>query len=143
MACVKHYAAYGAPIAGRDYNTVDMSERTFRDVYLPPYEAAIDEGAMTVMTAFNEYDGVPATANKFLLQNLLRENFGFNGFVVTDYTSINEMVNHGYAVDDAHAGELAVNAGVDMDMQGAVFMNHLADSVAAGRVSEARIDEAV
>lgn len=143
MACVKHYAAYGAPIAGRDYNTVDMSERVFRDIYLPPYAAAVDEGAMTVMTAFNDYDGIPATANKWLLQDVLRKELGFDGFVVTDYTSINEMVNHGYAVDDAHAGELAVNAGVDMDMQGAVFSRFLKESVVSERVLEKTINTAV
>src|SRR5688572_7000652 len=103
MSCVKHYAAYGAPIAGRDYNTVDMSERVFRDTYLPPYKAAVDAGAMTVMTSFNEYDGIPATANKFLLQDVLRKEMGFHGFIVTDYTGINEMVNHGFAIDEAHA----------------------------------------
>ncbi len=143
IACVKHFAAYGAPIAGRDYNTVDMSERVFRDTYLPPYKAAVEEGAMTVMTSFNEFDGVPATANKFLLQDILRKELGFDGFVVTDYTSINEMVNHGYAIDEAHAGDLAVNAGVDMDMQGAVFQRFLKESIVAERVLEKSIDAAV
>lgn len=143
MSCIKHYAAYGAPIAGRDYNTVDMSERTFRDIYLPPYKAGIEEGAMTVMTSFNEYDGIPATANKFLLQTILRGELGFRGFIVTDYTGINEMVNHGYAADEAHGGELAVNAGVDMDMQGAVFQRFLKESVQAGRVDIKTIDNAV
>src|SRR5688572_30421193 len=143
MACIKHYAAYGAPIAGRDYNTVDMSERVFRDVYLPPYAAGVDEGAMTVMTAFNDYDGIPATANKWLLQDVLRKELGFDGFVVTDYTSINEMINHGYAIDEAHAGELAMQAGVDMDMQGAVFQRFLKESIVAERVLEKTIDDAV
>ena len=143
MACIKHFAAYGAPIAGRDYNTVDMSERTFREIYLPPYKAGVQEGAMTVMTSFNEYDGIPATANSFLLQDVLRKGLGFDGFVVTDYTSINEMVNHGYAIDEAHAGELAVKAGVDMDMQGAVFQNHLREAVVAQRVREKEINESV
>lgn len=143
MSCVKHYAAYGAPIAGRDYNTVDMSPRVFREVYLPPYAAAIDEGAMTVMTAFNDYDGIPATAHKHLLQEVLRSELNFDGFIVTDYTGINEMVNHGYAVDESHAGELAVNAGVDMDMQGAVFQRYLKSSVMSGRVSEQMIDASV
>ena len=143
LATAKHFAAYGAAQAGRDYHTTDMSERELRDTYLPPFEAALDAGAATVMTAFNDLNGVPASGNGFLLTDVLRRQWGFNGFVVTDYTSINEMVPHGYARDEAHAGELAINAGVDMDMQGAVFMNHLATSVAAGRVSEARIDEAV
>ena len=116
LACVKHFAAYGAPMAGRDYNTVDMSERYFREFYLPPYEAAVDAGALSVMTSFNELDGVPATANHYLLQDLLRDEMGFEGFVVTDYTSINEMVHHGYAADDRDAAKKAVLAGVDMDL---------------------------
>lgn len=143
VSCIKHYAGYGAPIAGREYNTVELSERTFRDFYLPPYKAGIDAGALTIMTSFNDYDGVPATANSFLLQDLLRKEMQFKGFVVTDYTSINEMVNHGYAEDDRHAGELAVNAGVDMDMQGAVFQRFLKKDVESGKVSLARINEAV
>ena len=143
LATAKHYAAYGAAQAGRDYHTTDMSERELRDTYLPPFKSALDAGAATFMTAFNDLNGVPATGSKFLLTDVLRNEWGFKGFVVTDYTSINEMVPHGYARDEAHAGELAVNAGVDMDMQGAVFMNHLKDSVQAGRVSQARIDEAV
>jgi len=143
IACIKHYAAYGAPIAGREYNTVDMSERVFRDVYLPPYKAGVEEGAMTVMTSFNELDGIPATGNKWLLEDVLRKELEFEGFVVTDYTSINEMVNHGYARDDAHAGELAINAGVDMDMQGAVFQRFLKESVVSGRVLEKTVDASV
>jgi beta-glucosidase len=143
LACVKHFAGYGAPVAGRDYATVDMSERMFREVYLPPYFAAVDEGARTVMTSFNELDGVPATGNSRLLDDILRKEWGFTGFVVTDYTSINEMVNHGIVANEKEAGELAANAGVDMDMQGAVFQNYLKKSVAEGKVSETQIDEAV
>lgn len=143
VACVKHFAGYGAPIAGREYNTVDMSERYFRDFYFPTYKAAVEAGARTVMTSFNDFDGVPATANTWLLTDLLRKEIGFTGFVVTDYTSINEMVNHGFAEDDAHAGTLAVNAGVDMDMQGAVYHRYLKAAVEAGKVSRTRIDEAV
>jgi beta-glucosidase len=143
VACIKHYAGYGAPIAGREYNTVEMSERYFRDFYYPPYAAGIDAGAMTIMTSFNDLDGIPSTGNKWLLTDVLRGENGFDGFVVTDYTSINEMVNHGYARDEAHAGELAANAGVDMDMQGAVFQNYLKKSVAEGRVSEKTINDAV
>ena len=143
LACVKHYAAYGAPTAGRDYNTVDMSERFFREYYLPPYEAAVRAGAATVMTSFNDYDGVPATGNKYLMTDILRKEWGFRGFVVTDYTSINEMVNHGVIANEKEAGELALNAGVDMDMQGAVFQRFLAQSVKEGKVSEIQIDEAV
>ena len=143
LATVKHFAAYGAAEAGRDYNTVDMSERVLRDTYLPPFKAAIDAGAASVMTSFNELDGVPASGSKFLLTDVLRKEWGFKGFVVTDYTSINEMVAHGYAKDEAQAGEQAINAGVDMDMQGAVYLNHLAKSVRDGRVPVARIDQAV
>ncbi len=143
VACVKHFAGYGAPIAGRDYNTVDMSERYFRDFFLPPYEAAVRAGAATVMTSFNDYDGLPATGNKHLLTDILRNEWGFKGFIVTDYTSINEMVNHGVAADDKAAGELAANAGVDMDMQGAVYQRFLAQSVREGKVPMSQIDEAV
>lgn len=143
LACVKHFAAYGAAQAGRDYGTVDMSERLLRETYLPTYHAAIEAGAATVMTSFNELDGVPATGNSFLLTDILRREWGFQGFIVTDYTSINEMVPHGIVANEAEAGVLAVQAGVDMDMQGAVFYNHLAESVRTGEVSEARIDEAV
>jgi len=143
LACVKHFAGYGAPIGGRDYNTVDMSERYFREFYLPPYEAAIRAGAATVMTSFNDYDGVPASGNKFLLDNILRKEWGFEGFVVTDYTSINEMVNHGVVANDKEAGELALNAGVDMDMQGAVYQRFLSQSLKEGKVSQAQIDEGV
>lgn len=143
LACVKHFAGYGAPIGGRDYNTVDMSERYFRDFYMPPYEAAVKAGAATVMTSFNDYDGVPATGNKYLLTDLLRKEWGFRGFIVTDYTSMNEMVNHGVVADDKEAGELSLNAGVDMDMQGAIYQRFLKKSVEEGKVKMADIDEAV
>ena len=143
MACVKHYAGYGAPVAGREYNSVDMSERQFRESYLPPYEAAIRAGAATVMTSFNDYDGVPATGNKYLLTDILRKEWNFQGFVVTDYTSINEMVNHGVIATEKEAGELSANAGVDMDMQGAVYQRFLAQSVKEGKVPLTQIDEAV
>src|SRR5690606_27129063 len=121
LACVKHFAAYGAPLAGREYNSVEISERVFREMYLPPYKAALDAGAKTVMTSFNDYDGVPATGSKYLLTELLRDELKFDGFVVTDYTAINEMVNHGVVKDETDAGILALQAGVDMDMQGAIF----------------------
>lgn len=121
MACVKHFAAYGAPNAGRDYNPAEISERVFREVYLPTYASAVKAGAKTVMTSFNDYDGVPASGNKYLLTDILRKELGFDGFVVTDYTSINEMVKHGVVKDETDAGILAIQAGVDMDMQGGVF----------------------
>lgn len=143
LACVKHFAAYGAPLAGRDYNTVDMSERVFLDIYLPPYKAAIDAGALSVMSSFNELNGVPATGSKYLLTDILRNKLGFKGFVVTDYTSINEMVNHGVATNEADAGLLAVKAGVDMDMQGEVYFKYLKKQVEDGLVDEKNIDDAV
>lgn len=143
LATAKHFAAYGAAQAGRDYHTVDISERTLRDIYLPPFKAAADAGAATFMTSFNEVDGVPASGSRYLLTDILREKWGFKGFVVTDYTSINEMVPHGYSADLKQAGEQAMNAGVDMDMQGAVYMENLAKSVAEGKVDTARIDAAV
>lgn len=143
LACVKHFAAYGAPFGGRDYNTVDMSERQFREFYMPPYKAGVDAGALSVMTAFNEYDGVPATGNPYLLKDLLKGEWNFQGFVVTDYTSINEMVHHGYARDEAEAGVKAVNAGVDMDLQGEVYFSYLRGLVNSGFVREKTIDDAV
>ena len=143
LACVKHFAGYGAPIAGREYNTVDMSERYFREYYLPPYEAAVKAGAATVMTSFNDYDGVPASGSKYLLDNILRKEWGFQGFVVTDYTTINEMVLHGVVADEKEAGELALNAGVDMDMQGGVYQQHLKQSLGEGKITQAQINESV
>jgi beta-glucosidase len=143
LACVKHFAAYGAPQGGRDYNTVDMSKRVFLDTYLPPYKAAIEAGAMSVMTSFNELDGIPSTGSKYLLTDLLRGELGFEGLVVTDYTSINEMVHHGVAANDAEAGLLAVKAGVDMDMQGEVYFKYLKKQVEEGLVDEKLIDDAV
>lgn len=143
LSCVKHYAAYGAPQAGRDYHTVDMSERVLREVYLPPYKAAIDAGAATVMTSFNEVDGVPASGSNFLLTDILRNEWGFNGFVVTDYTSIMEMIYHGVATDTASASALAINAGVDMDMQAGFFQDALVELVKKGTVKEETINTAV
>jgi len=143
LATAKHFAAYGAPQAGRDYHTVDMSEITLRNKFLPPFKATIEEDIATFMTAFNDLFGVPATGSEYLLTQILRDEWGFEGFVVTDYTSINEMVPHGFAKDEKHAGELAINAGVDMDMQGAVFNDYLAELVDEGKVSEKTIDAAV
>lgn len=143
LACVKHFAAYGAAQAGRDYHTVDMSERVLREVYLPPYQAAIDAGAATVMTSFNEIDGVPATGSEFLLTQILRKEWGFEGFVVTDYTSINEMVPHGIVANEKEAAELAFQAGVDMDMQGAVYYSHLKKLVEENKLEEKHIDQKV
>jgi len=143
MACVKHFAAYGAPQAGRDYHAVDMSERSLFEWYLPVYKAAVDAGAGSVMTSFNEIAGVPSTSNKWLLTELLREQWKFDGFVVTDYNSINELIPHGVASDQAHAAELSINAGVDMDMQGSAFLDQIAELVKSKKVSEETINNAV
>ena len=142
LSCAKHFAAYGAPQAGRDYHTVDMSEITLRNVYLPPFKSAVQAGAATFMTAFNELNGVPATANPFLLDQILRKEWGFDGFVVTDYTSVNEMIHHGNVNTLQEAGEEAIKSGVDMDMQGGVFRKFLAKSVKSGKVDESRITKA-
>lgn len=142
LACTKHFAAYGAAEAGRDYNTVDMSERVLRETYLPPFQATVDAGVATFMTSFNEIAGVPATANKFLLRDVLKGEWGFDGFVVTDYTAINELIPHGVAKDSVHAGELALKAGVDMDMVGAVYLKFLKKSLQEGNVTEAQINDA-
>ncbi len=143
LACAKHFAAYGAALAGRDYNTVDMSDRVLREVYFPPFKAAVEAGVATFMTSFNEVDGVPASGSKYLMTDVLKEEWGFDGFIVTDYTSINEMVPHGVVANEKDAGELAINAGVDMDMQGGVYQEHLADLVKEGRVAESQINESV
>ncbi|MEO6915233.1 MAG: beta-glucosidase BglX [Chitinophagaceae bacterium] len=143
LACVKHFALYGAVEAGRDYNTVDMSRREMFQTYLPPYKAAIDAGAASVMTSFNEVDGVPATGNKWLMTDLLRNQWGFKGFVVTDYTAINEMINHGVGANEYEVGALAINAGVDMDMQGSVYSSQLKKLLEDKKVTMATVDLSV
>jgi beta-glucosidase len=143
LACVKHFALYGAIQGGRDYNTVDMSRRQMFETYLPPYKAAIDAGVASVMTSFNEVDGIPATANKWLMTDLLRTQWGFKGFVVTDYTAINEMINHGIGANEYEVGALAINAGVDMDMQGSVYYTHLKKLVEDKKVSIVTVDASV
>jgi beta-glucosidase len=143
LSCVKHFALYGAAEAGRDYNTVDMSRRTMFETYLPPYKAAIDAGAASVMTSFNEIDGIPATGNKWLMTDLLRKQWGFKGFIVTDYTAINEMINHGVGANEYEVGALALTAGVDMDMQGAVYYNHLKKLLADKKITIAAVDASV
>lgn len=142
-ACVKHFAAYGAVQAGREYSSVDMSERMLREVYLPPYQAAVDEGAVTVMTAFNDLNGVPATASNYLLTQILRDEWNFDGFVVTDYTSIMELIPHGVAADEPEASEQSVKAGVDMDMQSGFFQKTLAKLVEQNIIEEEQINTAV
>lgn len=143
IACAKHFAGYGAAQAGRDYHTVDMSDRVFRDVYLPPFKAALDAGVGTFMTSFNEFDGIPATGNAYLLDQILRKEWNFKGFVVTDYNSINEMIEHGVVADSKDAAALAANAGVDMDMQSMAYGDYLVQLVKEGKVPEKMIDDAV
>ena len=142
MSCVKHYALYGAVEAGRDYNTVDMSRIRMYNEYLPTYKAAIDAGAGSVMASFNEVDGIPATANRWLLTDVLRNQWGFQGFTVTDFTGINEIVNHGIG-DLQHVSALALKAGIDMDMVGEGFLTTLKKSLNEGKVTQAEIDQAV
>ncbi|MGL5789098.1 MAG: glycoside hydrolase family 3 N-terminal domain-containing protein [Bacteroidales bacterium] len=143
LSCTKHFAAYGAAEAGRDYNSAELSERTLREYFLPPYEAAKEAGSATYMTAFNEIGGVPCTASRYLFQDILRDEWDFRGFVVTDYTAINELVPHGVAKDEPEAAVLAANAGVDMDMTGAVYIKYLENAVNEGKVSVSTIDQAV
>ena len=141
LSCVKHYALYGAAEAGRDYNTTDMSRSRMFNEYLAPYKAAVDAGAGSIMSSFNEVDGIPATGNKFLLTDVLRKQWGFKGFVVTDYTGINEMVNHGIG-DLKQVSALALKAGVDMDMVGEGFLTTLKESLKAGKVTLQQINDA-
>ncbi|HEY9363028.1 MAG TPA: beta-glucosidase BglX [Chitinophagaceae bacterium] len=139
MACVKHYALYGAAEAGRDYNTTDMNHQTMYNDYFPPYKAAVDAGVGSVMASFNEVDGVPATANKFLMTDVLRKQWGFKGFVVTDYTGINEMVEHGIG-DLQTVSARALRAGIDMDMVGEGFLTTLKKSLQEGKITQQQID---
>lgn len=139
MACVKHFALYGAAEAGREYNTVDMSRIKMHEYYLPPYKAAVEAGVGSVMSSFNEIDAVPATGNKWLLTDLLRKQWGFKGFVVSDYTSLNEMINHGVGDLQAVSAQ-ALKAGLDMDMVGEGFLNTLKKSLKEGKITMADID---
>lgn len=141
LACVKHFAAYGAPEAGRDYNTVDMSERMFRDRYLPPYKAAIEAGAGTVMTSFNDFDAIPASGNKRILKEILRDEIGFDGFVVSDYNAITEMIRHGVAADAKEAAYKALSAYLDMEMVSGSYLNNAEKLIEEGLISEDMIDQ--
>ncbi|MDQ3247038.1 MAG: glycoside hydrolase family 3 C-terminal domain-containing protein [Pseudomonadota bacterium] len=143
LATAKHFVAYGAAEAGLDYNTVDISERTLREVYLPPFKAAFDAGALSVMASFNELSGIPATGNMWLMTDLLRGEWGFKGFVVSDYTGDEEMILHGYAKDGRDAARLAFLAGVDMSMQSGLYRKHLPELVRSGAVPEAMLNESV
>ena len=142
-ACVKHFAAYGAAEAGRDYNTVTLSETELRNIYLPPFQAALEAGALSVMSAFNEINGIPATANRQLLTEILRDEWGFEGFVVSDWNSVGEMIAHGFSEDEPTAVRQSLNAGLDMEMMSTTFADHLAELVSAGQVTEESIDRAV
>ena len=142
-ACAKHFAAYGAAEGGLDYNSVDVSERTLREVYFPPFQAALDAQAATIMASFNELSGVPATANHWLLSDVLRDEWHFDGLVVSDYTGDMELIAHGFAADAREATKLAFLAGVDMSMQSGFYMEHLPDLVKSGEVPMARLDQAV
>jgi beta-glucosidase len=141
LSCVKHYALYGAGEAGRDYNTVDMSHQRMYNEYFPPYKAAVDAGVGSVMASFNEVDGIPATGNRWLLSNVLRDQWGFKGFVVTDYTGINEMIDHGVG-DLQTVSAMALRAGIDMDMVGEGLLTTLPKSLKEGKVTMAQIDAA-
>jgi beta-glucosidase len=143
LACVKHWVAYGAAEGGRDYDAVDLSERTLRTVYFPPFRAGLEAGAGTVMSAFNTINGVPATANPFTLTRVLREEWQFDGFVVSDFESVRELLAHGVATDEADAARQALKAGVDMEMVSRLFADHLPRLVERGQVPKAAIDEAV
>ena len=143
MACAKHFAAYGAAIGGRDYNSVDMSDRLLWEVYLPPFKAALDAGAATFMNSFNDLNGVPATGNKYLQRDILKGKWGFKGFVVSDWGSIGEMINHGTVKNSYEAALSAITAGCDMDMESRSYKNNLAQLVKDKKVPIALIDDAV
>jgi beta-glucosidase len=143
VACAKHYAAYGGAEAGRDYSTVDISERTLREIYLPPFKAAVDAGALTLMSSFNEIAGIPATANRKLMTNILREEWGFKGFVVSDWTAVAELQRHGIAADKAGAAIKALTAGVDMEMVGGLYVEELPAVIRSGKLPVSVVNEAV
>src|SRR5688572_26816168 len=143
VATAKHWVAYGAAEAGRDYNTTDISERNLREVYFPPFKAAVDAGVGTFMSAFNDLNGVPTSANPFTLTKVLRREWKFDGIVVSDYESVRELMNHGLAATEADAAREALNAGVDMEMVSRLYNKHGAALLKDGKVSQATIDEAV
>lgn len=142
-ACIKHFAGYGAPTGGREYNTVDVTERTFREVYLPGYKAAIDAGSVMVMTSFNTIDGIPASANEWLLKDVLRNEWGFDGVVVSDYAAISELIYHGIAENELEAAKLAITASVDLDMKTDIYVNNLAEAIKKDPIYSEYVDKAV
>lgn len=142
LACAKHFAGYAFAESGRDYNTVDVGESTLQNIVFPPFKAAVDAGVRTFMNSFNELNGIPATGNKYLQRQILKGDWKFDGFVVSDWGSINEMIAHGYAKDSKQAAEIAINAGSDMDMESSAYVEHLAALVKEGKVKESTIDDA-
>ncbi|MEM6726811.1 MAG: glycoside hydrolase family 3 N-terminal domain-containing protein, partial [Bacteroidota bacterium] len=142
-ACAKHFMGYGAPIGGRDYNTANIPEPLMRNIYLPPFENAIEAGAATVMSSFNELNGVPVTGSRFMLTDVLRGELGFDGFVVSDWHSVIEMIPHGFAEDQKHAAQLAANAGMEVEMMSTAYEDHLEALIKEGIVSEVQLDNLV
>ncbi|UQD55995.1 beta-glucosidase BglX [Flavobacterium sp. K5-23] len=142
LACAKHFAGYAFAESGRDYNTVDIGESTLQNIVFPPFKASVEAGVRTFMNSFNELNGIPATGNKYLQRQILKGDWKFDGFVVSDWGSINEMIAHGYAKDNKQAAEIAINAGSDMDMESSAYIEHLADLVKEGKVKESDIDDA-
>lgn len=143
LATAKHFAVYGLAQAGRDYHSTDVSDVELWNTYLPPFKATVDAGVATFMTAFNDLNGVPATGNRYLLTDVLKKQWQFKGFVVSDYTAVNELVPHGYAATDKHAAELSLNAGLDMEMVGQLFLGNVKTLIQEGKVKEAQVDDAV
>ena len=142
-ACAKHFAGYGFAEAGRDYNTVDVGLNTLHNMILPPFKAAVDAGIRTFMNSFNDLNGIPATADAYLQRKILKGDWNFDGFVVSDWGSLREMMDHGYAKDRKHAGELALNGGSDMDMESYIYFNEVENLLAEAKVSQDQIDDAV
>ena len=142
-ACAKHFVGYGAAEGGRDYNTVSINDNTLHNVYLKPFKAAVDANVATFMSGFNEVNGVPASGNKYILKDVLRDQWGFDGFVVSDWNSITEMINHGYAIDEKHAAEKATNAMLDMEMTSTSYQDNLETLIEEGKFSEKELNELV
>ena len=143
LACAKHFIGYGAAIGGRDYNTAIINKELLHNVYLPPFKAAFDAGSQTVMTSFNETNGIPASGDKQLLRSILRDTFQFDGFVVSDWNSVTEMIPHGFAKDEKHAAEIGINAGLNMEMTSKSYENHVKELLSEGKVTEKQINELV
>lgn len=143
LATAKHFAVYGLAQAGRDYHSTDVSDVELWNTYLPPFKASVDAGVATFMTAFNDVNGIPATGSQYLLTDVLKQQWSFNGFVVSDYTAVNELIPHGFAKDNSHAAELALNAGLDMDMVGQLYLKNIKQLISEGKVSVAQVDDSV